>query len=1194
MRRVLLTGALVLSLLPGLDFSRGRVSAQERTLCEDGAGPTCTDDRIEVVFPVLGVIKNSEYRYEDFVAGTAIQTEVLLDAASADISAWSYGVRHDPAILELDMDSVGVTGTLLDATSPAALIAESGFVRFTIGETGYTQAVALSTADPLVLPVGRYVVASATYNLLADAGTEGTRIEVASFDPSGGEATPIEVTVGAGAGQPRAVADGVVRRVEIGVEICDNGVDDDEDRLVDAEDPDCQDCVCPNGDCLANGLYFGSEPVEGRVELDDSETTFVISSRNDRPLSGFEFGVRMTAEGGLTIYEFAGDLASEPGRPLSEIIFTDLLVNIITPETPNTLASSMASVIGIERGSALAGFAGDDFLVFDLMPQVGGPGFFVGYIAEPGDGDNQIPATPVADDCPLNELLVIRLDRDGGGGCDLPENGLFFGPIATTMLHDARNTNSLVISSRNVQPLTGFQFGVRTIEGPAGTALEFAGDLASLPGRPVSEIIFTDLLVNIIEPATLNTAMADEIRVANVRRGSALEAFAGGDFLVFDLEPEVGGPGFTVGYIADSGDNGNVIAATGNEDTCPTNELLIIDFEPVGTGGGDCEDYALYFGPEAVTGEVDNGDERRFVISTRNAEPLTAFQFGVAIRPSGDDFTYTFTSDIASEPGRPLSEIIFTDLMVNIIEPRTPNTLLASFDNIDGIDRGSAVSAFGGNDFLVFELEPEVGGPGFFVGYAADSGDNDQAIPATPPGTAGGAGGADECPLNEVLVIRIGDGGGPGNPDCYDDALYFGEVATSEQVDARGGASYVISSRNQSALTGFQFGVRTIEADGAIRHEFAADLASEPGRPLSEIIFTDELVNIIMPRTPNTLLADSDAILAIERGSAIAAFSNDDFLVFDLMPEVGGPGFTVGYVAQSGDLSQVIPATPPETEDSCPLNELLVIRFDDGVGRCPDFGLYFGLEVSTGLVDAGDADEFHISSRNESTLTAFQFGVTITTDGDLSTFEFSDNLASEPGRPLSEIIFTDELVNIIVPQTPNRMISPFNTVEGIDRGADLLPFAGDDFLVFDLMPEVGGPGFTVGYISEMADGNRFIPATPRGDGVDCPVNDLLVLRLSDGTGIDREFNRADTDGNGRYNVNDAVEILLVLFDGKAPRFDCPDAFDADDNGVLAMQDAIVVIDRLFRRGPQIPAPTLDCGLDPTTDDDLHCPESNCF
>jgi len=99
--------------------------------------------------------------------------------------------------------------------------------------------------------------------------------------------------------------------------------------------------------------------------------------------------------------------------------------------------------------------------------------------------------------------------------------------------------------------------------------------------------------------------------------------------------------------------------------------------------------------------------------------------------------------------------------------------------------------------------------------------------------------------------------------------------------------------------------------------------------------------------------------------------------------------------------------------------------------------------------------------------------------------------------------------------------------------------------------------------------------------------------------IGTPFHRGDGDNNGKLELTDAVKVLGYLFLGaSAP--DCFDAADSDDNGRLELTDAVRILGYLFLGAPP-PAPpgppdTLDCGVDPTTDDALDCgayPAGNC-
>jgi hypothetical protein len=82
------------------------------------------------------------------------------------------------------------------------------------------------------------------------------------------------------------------------------------------------------------------------------------------------------------------------------------------------------------------------------------------------------------------------------------------------------------------------------------------------------------------------------------------------------------------------------------------------------------------------------------------------------------------------------------------------------------------------------------------------------------------------------------------------------------------------------------------------------------------------------------------------------------------------------------------------------------------------------------------------------------------------------------------------------------------------------------------------------------------------------------------------FIRGDSDGNGAVELTDAQQTLGYLFLGDAPPA-CEDAADADDSGKLAISDPVLTLNRLFRGGPDLPAPYPLEGND-STDDGLGC------
>lgn len=994
MKRVIL-----LSMVFALASAAGRgLSAQERDFCVDGPGVNCTDDTLEVVFPLVTATDLSVWEYAEFVADTPIDAEVVIDAVNPDIQGWSYGVAHDSAALAIVEDSVTTDGTVVED------IFSGGFNVTTAVDGGFVSAVIPSLVEDIMLPVGRQAVCRASYRLIADVGTEGTLLRLADqeLSPPDSPATDINITRDGLAYQPRKLYDGVIRKYEADVEICDNGVDDDLDSLVDLDDPDCQTCPCDvTGPCPDFAYYFGDDVAVETVELGGG-AQFAISSRNASPLLGFQLGVTTREGGGQVFFRFSSELGTDELR-IVELLMTDAVGASVTPEVGNQLTAATMTVESIARGAAIAAFDGEDFLEYDMAPGVGGPGFFVGYVSD-SDGDvNQVPATPAGDEtsCPLNELLVVTL---GTGPVECPDYALYMGGAATEDTVDVRGLSSLAITSRNLAPLLGFQFGVKTTDGAEGTEYTFTSDIGTDEDRLV-EVLMTDATGRSIAPVTPNAALASSGTVTSIVRGAALAGFEGTDFFEYDLDPGVGGPGFFVGYVSDLDDDVQQIPATapGGGGECPLNELLIVGFD----GEVVCEDYGLYFGGAATASTVDATTSDRFVISSTNAAPLLAVQLGVSVQPEGDDYRYMFSSDLGTDDSR-VVELLMTDVDGLSIAPVAVNDLLASAPGIGAVERGAAIVAFDGEDFLEYDVEPGVGGSGFFVGYVSDLASDDNQIPAT----AGG----ESCPLNELFVVTF-----EGTQVCVDNGFYFGDRPTGDTVDATGAEQFVISGRNANALLAFQLGVAVSEEADAYRYRFSGGLGTDDDR-LVELLMTDADGLSIDPQAVNELVSDVGSVASVARGSAIAAFE------------------------------------------------------------------------------------------------------------------------------------------------------------------------GEDFLEYDTAPGVGGPGFFVGYVSDLASDVNQIPATP--DGAACALNELLIVTL--GEGGDQPFQRGDADGNGRINVSDPVWIIQVVVGNFTPLFDCEDAFDANNDEAVDISDALPILAWLFLQGPGLDEPFLTCGEDPEGPDSaLGCRESNC-
>jgi len=88
------------------------------------------------------------------------------------------------------------------------------------------------------------------------------------------------------------------------------------------------------------------------------------------------------------------------------------------------------------------------------------------------------------------------------------------------------------------------------------------------------------------------------------------------------------------------------------------------------------------------------------------------------------------------------------------------------------------------------------------------------------------------------------------------------------------------------------------------------------------------------------------------------------------------------------------------------------------------------------------------------------------------------------------------------------------------------------------------------------------------------------------------FRRGDVDDDGSAGLSDAITLLDYLFRaGPSPA--CLDAADVDDSGRLDLSDAIALLRWLFVGDAPPPPPSLDCGMDPTSDELPLCRSSSC-
>jgi hypothetical protein len=88
--------------------------------------------------------------------------------------------------------------------------------------------------------------------------------------------------------------------------------------------------------------------------------------------------------------------------------------------------------------------------------------------------------------------------------------------------------------------------------------------------------------------------------------------------------------------------------------------------------------------------------------------------------------------------------------------------------------------------------------------------------------------------------------------------------------------------------------------------------------------------------------------------------------------------------------------------------------------------------------------------------------------------------------------------------------------------------------------------------------------------------------------LDAQFIRGDANCDGCVSLRDGYDIAALLFMGVPLPCACPDATDADDNGVVDVADSVYILAFVAAGGPAPPLPFPLCGVDPTPDG-LACP-----
>ena len=400
--------------------------------CTGPAAPDgkCSDDNLSVRF---NASMTNELVLGAFVANMEIDCQLVMDTKSTAVQGWSLAVAHDEMVVSIsDADAVLGPPPVPSANintlgTDASLKFLSPFQQNKVVDGGIISAIVLDLlGNPTFLDVQSNSILNLKYTLLSDVGAAGTQLRYVNKEIGVTGSPPVEINItnnGASLA-PRQLTHGEITIMEVCVPTpgqenmetnCTDGVDNDCDDLIDAADPDCPppSVGCPDG-TPANGLYFGA--VGGDHAAPGGSVAIV--SRNDADLLGFSFGVQTAIAGAAQTWTFSDELGNldADGNPVlggSDLNFTTMPDgDAVVPAKGNTASvASGDSINGVVLGAALTAISGDEFFVAEIDPDIGGPGFFVGYVASlMGNIAIVIPTTPSpADDCPSNELVVATV-----------------------------------------------------------------------------------------------------------------------------------------------------------------------------------------------------------------------------------------------------------------------------------------------------------------------------------------------------------------------------------------------------------------------------------------------------------------------------------------------------------------------------------------------------------------------------------------------------------------------------------------------------------------------------------------------------------------------------------------------------------------------------------------------------------------
>ena len=702
-----------------------------RAFCVDAAaGEQCSDDRLEVVF--ADQLENSVFAIETFEANMTVQAHVVLEAVTDEIRGYSFGVSNDGAVLGIRPDDIDLVGT------PTETLMGMGFESVDILVGGVRVAVLLSFSDPVVLPLERAIVLNVKYTMLADPGPEGTVL--AFTGELGTPPTAVVLTVDelSPIQDPPAV-------VPPFTEQCTDGMDNDDDTLVDGDDPDC---IARNSssrvprtvvDGLIRTVRVGPVPMP---EPPTPEPPTPEPPTPEPPTPEPPTPEPPTPEPPVT------DLPEGFESGLRVAIVDGAAGTAVDGVVPYVVADGSSVTANIMLQSAIAGCVADpgtcdateNFVVAD--PNTGIPTGFGCSDGMDNDADG----------------LTDTMDPDcrgvQGWSMSIATDDCFNIASATT----SGTVAGLLITPGGLRDLQSFEKS-ETVDATRNNAQQGAVSAVVLSlSNPVilpqvSESLVL-VLTGVLEDAspgpcaiTVLPPGGDGLRGAGEPVSTAV-TFAGTTIVPFVTNATV-----AVGDVTEP--MPDVVPPMPDVDPpMPDVDPPMPDVDPpMPDPTVGCPDYAFYFGNDTSveTVQLAGGNVS---IGMRNVEASSGFQLGVKVTNAGDSSTWEFAGTLGGTAVT-LVELLIADLNAEAKDPVTPNTATgAALEIAPGsvsVAQGGAIGFAGQGDLLLIDTITEdsgIGGPGFTVGYVADISGTDNAI---APSAAEG------CGLNEILVVTFAD-----------------------------------------------------------------------------------------------------------------------------------------------------------------------------------------------------------------------------------------------------------------------------------------------------------------------------------------------------------------------------------------------------------------------------------------------------